>query len=585
MTVNSKAGTADVPQSRQPWWNPQRPSPMPYGRYKSAQDRVRVPRINRSWPDQQFQAAPLWASVDLRDGNQALADPMDPDRKYAMFRLLVDIGFKEIEIGYPSASDADFNFARRLCLGSAVPDDVTIAAFTPARPELIDRTFEALKGVKRGLIHLCVPTAPTWRSVVLGASQAEVLELILSAADRVLRCAETAGSGAVRFQFSPEVFNLTEPDYVLEVCNALTQRWDACADRPVVHNLPATVEIATPNIYADQIEYMHRNLARREHVILSVHPHNDRGTGVAATELALLAGAQRVEGCLLGNGERTGNVDLVTLALNLFSQGIDPMIDLSAIDDIRSRVEQCTRLPVHPRHPYVGDLVYTAFSGTHQDAIKKGFAKMKAEGQESGLWEVPYLPIDPSDVGRDYMAVVRVNSQSGKAGVAYLLESLYGIILPRPLQIEFSEIVQTVANTTGTELTGDELWALFTKEYGSGGSIAIEEVTEERRGHQYLLHAKVGSEGGLLSTVATGCGAEVVSAAADLLAHCGVEIEILSCDLKAGNHTDGKRYISILEGRREDTVCWGVGIAQNRAHAILNAILSSNKRISSARTP
>jgi 2-isopropylmalate synthase len=560
---------------------------MPYSRYRPAASRVDVPRTVRSWPDRTLTAAPLWVSVDLRDGNQALAEPMDPDRKSALFSLLVAIGFKEIEIGYPSASQADFDFARRLCVDPQIPDDVTISVFTPARPELIDRTFQAMQGVRNGLIHLCVPTAPMWRSAVLGASRAEVLQMVLRAADQVLRRADTsvkAAGGSMRFEFSPEVFNLTEPDYVLEVCNRVTERWDACDDRPVVHNLPATVEVAMPNVYADQIEFMHRNLARRRQVILSVHPHNDRGTGVAAAELAMLAGAQRVEGCLLGNGERTGNVDLVTLALNVFSQGVDPMIDLSAIDQVRRTVEYCTRLPVHPRHPYAGDLVYTAFSGTHQDAIRKGLARRQVDAEASQYWDVPYLPIDPADVGRTYAAVIRVNSQSGKGGVAYVLESQYGVSLPRAVQVEFSPAVQAVSDTSGTELTGSQLWTLFASEYMPGNGAVITELRIEREAGQYVLSAQLVFDD-VRPIRSSGRGADLVTAAADLLSRADVAVGIVSCDLQASLLPAGSRHACFVEGSRANLIRWGAGLGDTPAEAILRAIISASVRIDATDGP
>src|SRR3954469_21525634 len=383
-TLRTPSG--DVPADA-PRWNPQRPSAMPHHRYQPAHQRVALPLTDRTWPSRRIQQAPLWVPVDLRDGNQALAEPMDTERKRRMFDLLVTMGFKEIEVGYPSGSQTDFDFVRHLAQSGAVPDDVTISVFTAARRDLIDRTIASVEGLPRTLVHLYTATAPTWRDVVLGRSRAEVHELIREAATHLLRRAEERPRADIRFEFSPEVFNLTEPDFVLEVCNSVTELWEACPDRPVIHNLPATVEIATPNGYADQIEYMHRNLARRDSVILSVHPHNDRGTGVACAELAVMAGAQRVEGCIFGNGERTGNVDIATLALNLHAQGIDPMIDFSDIDEIRRTVEHANRIEVHARHPYVGDLVHTAFSGTHQDAIRKGFAEHRARAAAEGRAE------------------------------------------------------------------------------------------------------------------------------------------------------------------------------------------------------
>ena len=567
--VNGES-SAPMPQ---PNWNPQRPSTMPYSRYRPVWDRVEIPTVKRAWPDRRLTVAPLWVSVDLRDGNQALAEPMDPDRKHALFSLLVEMGFKEIEIGYPSASQADFDFARRLCLDSTLPEDVTIGVFTPARADLIDRTFEAMAGARRGLIHLCAPTAPTWRSTVLGLSRAEMLGLILRAADQVLRNAAAARQSNLRFEFSPEVFNLTEPDYVLEVCNAVTERWDACAERPVVQNLPSTVEFSTPNVFADQIEYMHRNLVRRDHVILSVHPHNDRGTGVAAAELAVLAGAQRVEGCLFGHGERTGNVDLVTLALNAFSQGVDPMINLSAIDDVRRTVEFCTRMPVHARHPYAGDLVYTAFSGTHQDAIRKGFIEMETSPAAAAAWDVPYLPIDPQDVGRTYEAVIRVNSQSGKGGVSYLLERECGIRLPRPLQVEFSAVVQDITDSSGTELTGPELWSLFSGEYQRAG---VTDVAVEQFDDECVMHADLGLAG--MAIRYQGHGSDLAGAASDLLSRHGIALAVLTCQSQTGTFPDGARHACLAETASDGVARWGLGTGDTPAEAVLRAMISSAMR-------
>ncbi len=439
-------------------WNRQQPSPMPSHRYRDIFAKVPVEPVDREWPDRRINTAPLWVPVDLRDGNQALAEPMDPERKRRFFELMVAMGYKEIEVGYPSASQTDFDFVRLLATSDLVPDDVTIVVFTPARRELIERTVESVAGMRGDVvIHMYAATAPVWRDVVLRRTRDELASMIYAGSEEILRLA----GDSVRFQFSPEVYNLTEPDYVLELADQLTKQWDATAERPVILNLPATVEMATPNVYADQIEYMHKNLPRRDGVILSVHPHNDRGTGIACAELAVLAGAQRVEGCIFGNGERTGNVDIATLALNLHAQGVDPMVDFSDIDGIREVVEYCTRMPIHPRHPYVGELVYTAFSGTHQDAIRKGFAV-----QGSGLWEVPYLPIDPADVGRGYEAVVRVNSQSGKGGIAHVLESTYGIRLTGAEEVEFARHVQRHTDESGREASAEELKALYEEVLG-----------------------------------------------------------------------------------------------------------------------
>lgn len=450
-------------------WNRQHPSVMPSHRYRDVYQRVSIPLTDRRWPANRIAAAPLWVPVDLRDGNQALAEPMDPARKRTLFELMVAMGYKEIEVGYPSASQADFDFVRLLREDPALaPPDVTIVVFTPARRDLIERTVASVEGIANDVvIHMYTATAPMWRDHVLGRTRAEVAELITAGGRDIL---ELAGDRPnVRFQFSPEVFNLTEPDFVLEVCDSMTELWDATPERPVILNLPATVEVATPNVYADQIEYMHRNLARRDGVILSVHPHNDRGTGIACAELAVLAGAQRVEGCIFGNGERTGNVDIATLALNLHAQGIDPMIDFSDIDQVRRTVEFCTRMPVPERHPYAGDLVYTAYSGTHQDAIRKGFDEHRKRAAGLGTdegeipWQVPYLPIDPADVGRTYEAVIRVNSQSGKGGIAYVLETEFGRKLSPAQEREFARHVQRYTDRTGTEVSTQTLWTLFTE--------------------------------------------------------------------------------------------------------------------------
>ncbi|GAB3568106.1 2-isopropylmalate synthase [Amycolatopsis endophytica] len=451
-------------------WNTQHPSPMPSHRYRDVHSRVAVPLSERDWPSKRLTHAPLWVPVDLRDGNQALAEPMDPARKRRFFELMVEIGYQEIEVGYPSASRTDYDFVRLIAETDLAPEDVTIVVFTPARRDLIERTVESVRGITNDVvIHMYTPTAPLWRDVVLGRTRDQVKELVVAGGSDILELAGDLPN--VRFEFSPEVFNLTEPDFILDLCATMTTLWEASPDRPVILNLPATVEVATPNVYADQIEYMHKNLDRRDSVILSVHPHNDRGTGIACAELAVLAGAQRVEGCIFGNGERTGNVDIATLALNLHAQGIDPMIDFSDIDRIRRTVEHCTRLPVHERHPYVGALVHTAFSGTHQDAIHKGFTEHRSRAAALGVpeheleWQLPYLPIDPADLGRDYEAVIRVNSQSGKGGIAYLLSTEHGIELPRRLQIDFARHVQHHTDDTGGEITGDELWTLLQQVY------------------------------------------------------------------------------------------------------------------------
>jgi 2-isopropylmalate synthase len=422
----------------------------------------------RAWPNRVLTRAPLWCSSDLRDGNQALIEPMDRPRKRRMFELLVKLGFKEIEVAFPSASQTEFDFVRSLVEEGRIPDDVTIQVLTPAREELIERTFASLRGVPRAIVHFYNATSPVFRRVVFGKEKNEVVELSVRAARLFRSLAAQQPATAWTFEYSPETFSATELEFAREICDAVIDVWEPTAARKAIINLPATVERSTPNVYADQVEWMNRHLRRREALVLSVHPHNDRGTAVAAAELALMAGADRVEGCLFGNGERTGNVDLVTLALNLYTQGIDPGLDLSQIDEVRRSAELCNQLPVHPRHPYAGDLVYTAFSGSHQDAIKKGLAVRRAApgGGDSGeLWEVPYLPIDPADVGRRYDAVIRVNSQSGKGGVAYLLAAEHGFELPRRLQIELAREVQAVADASGKEITGAEIYALFRRAF------------------------------------------------------------------------------------------------------------------------
>ena len=420
---------------------------------------IQIP--DRTWPNQQISKAPIWLSSDLRDGNQSLIEPMDAEKKMRFFKCLVAVGLKEIEVGFPSASQTDFDFVRELIEGGHIPDDVTIQVLTQAREDLITRTFESLKGAKQAIVHYYNATAPSFRRIVFNQDKAGVIEIAVNAAQIIKRLAAENPETAWRFEYSPEVFSSTETDFAVEVCNAVISVFQPTPAHKLILNLPATIEAATPNIYADQIEWFCRHVDRRDSVIVSLHTHNDRGTGVAATELGLMAGADRVEGCLFGNGERTGNVDLVTVALNLYTQGVDPQLDFSDIDAVRKVVEECNQLPVHPRHPYVGDLVHTAFSGSHQDAIRKGFAQQDA----NGLWEVPYLPIDPADIGRSYEAVIRVNSQSGKGGITYLLEQEYGISLPRRLQIEFSQVVQKETDRLGLEMSAAQIYALLESEY------------------------------------------------------------------------------------------------------------------------
>ncbi|MGV9882338.1 2-isopropylmalate synthase [Streptomyces sp. NPDC003006] len=569
---------------------------MPHHRYRPYQERVNVPGQERSWPSARIERAPLWVPVDLRDGNQALAEPMDTGRKRRFFDLLVSMGFKEIEVGYPSASRTDFEFVRHLAELSArgdgaLPDDVTVVVFTPAKPELIDRTFESIEGLPRAVVHLYIPTSPVWRDVVLGRSRAEVYDVVKEAAAHMARLADARPHADIRFQFAPETFNLTEPDYVLDVCNGLTELWDASPDRPVTHNLPATVEIATPNVYADQIEYTHHNLARRDSVILSVHPHNDRGTGVACAELAVLAGAQRVEGCLFGNGERTGNVDLVTLALNLYAQGVDPMIDFSDIDAVREVVEYCNRLPVHPRHPYAGDLVHTAFSGTHQDAIGKGFAHHARRAAELGVpeseapWDVPYLPIDPADIGRSYEAVIRVNSQSGKGGMAYLLQTRHGLDLPQDMRPDFSRVVQEATDESGQEATAKELYELFRATYvapGQDGEVALSSWTADRApdgAHRFICTLQVGDRTGDFEGVGNG----PLSAFVDALAAAGITVDILDYAEHAVREGGGSEAVAYARCRVGGAVRWGAGLDTSVLTASVQAVLAAVNRAGATR--
>src|SRR5574343_468216 len=420
-----------------------------------------IPLVDREWPGRAIAQAPIWMSTDLRDGNQALFEPMNIDKKMRMFTTLCDIGFKEIEVAFPSASQTEFDFVRKLIDEGHIPDGVTIEVLTQAREHLIRRTFESLKGAKRAIVHVYNATCKTFRETVFNMSKADVVAMATDAVRLIRSLADEMPETEIVLEYSPELFTATELEFAKEVCDAVTEVWGATPERKVILNLPTTVEIATPNIYADQIEWMHKNLARRDSVLISLHPHNDRGTAVAAAELGLMAGADRVEGCLFGNGERTGNVDLVTLALNMFTQGVDPQLDFSDINAVARTYEHCTQLPVHPRHPYVGDLVFTAFSGSHQDAIKKGFAAQEGQPQ----WQVPYMPIDPADLGRSYDSIIRINSQSGKGGVAYLLESEHQIVMPRRMQVEFSGVVQRHADAVGTEIDAKTIWDLFSQTY------------------------------------------------------------------------------------------------------------------------
>ena len=475
----------------------QQPSRMPFQRYRAYQS-VDLP--DRTWPSKKIERAPRWLSTDLRDGNQALIDPMTPSRKHKMFELLVSMGYKEIEIGFPSASQTDFDFVRQLIEEGKIPDDVTVSVLTQAREDLIERTAESLVGARKATIHLYNATAPLFRRVVFRVDKAECLAIATHGTELVMKYAEQhLGDVEFGYQYSPEIFTGTEPEFAVEVCNAVMDVWQPSDGREIILNLPATVEMATPNTYADLIEWFGRNVRNREHAAISLHPHNDRGTAVAATELAIMAGADRVEGCLFGHGERTGNVDLVTLGMNLFSQGIDPQIDFSDIDEIRRTVEYCTNLPVHPRHPYAGDLVYTAFSGSHQDAIKKGLEDLDKQAAERGIpvadmqWEAPYLPIDPHDVGRTYEAVIRVNSQSGKGGVAYIMKTEHKLDLPRRLQIEFSRVVQAYTDAGGGEVSVEAFWDVFEQGLSGARSAAAAGRGVQRRRCRPDLPGECGS--------------------------------------------------------------------------------------------
>ena len=536
-----------------------------------------VPLTDRTWPDAVLTQAPIWLSTDLRDGNQALIEPMDPQRKLRMFEMLVGIGFKEIEVGFPSASQAEFDFLRLLIDERRIPDDVTIQVLTQARPELIKRTFESLIGAKRAIVHLYNAVAPMMRRVVLGMSEDGIVELATRHARMIKECAERQPGTDWRFEYSPEMFSGTELAFSKRVVDAVTEVWHAAPDRKCIVNLPSTVEHSTPNIFADMIEWMHRNLARRDGIVLSVHPHNDRGTGTAAGELALMAGADRIEGCLFGNGERTGNVDLVNIALNLYTQGVAPGLDFSDIDDVRRCVEHCNQLPVHPRHPYVGDLVYTSFSGSHQDAIKKAFTARR----EGEIWDMPYLPIDPKDLGRSYDAVIRVNSQSGKGGITYLLESEYGLELPRRLQIEFSQVVQAVMDGEGKELSAADIWRIFEREYAIGDATRAQvshPVIGDRVDGSVKLSAEVRVAGRQMRVQGAGTGP--IDAFVDgLAAHIGSSLRVLDYHEHAIGSGAGARAVAYLELRVGDAqTLFGVGIDTNIVSASLKAIVSGLSR-------
>ena len=566
--------------------HPQQPSGMPTHRYPAF---VPVGLTDRTWPDKVITEAPRWCAVDLRDGNQALIDPMSPARKRRMFELLCQMGYKEIEVGFPAASQTDFDFVRQIIEEGLIPDDVTIQVLTQAREELITRTFESIRGSKQAIVHLYNSTSTLQRRVVFGLDRDGIKDIAVQGARICQKLTESVPGTDVYFEYSPESYTGTELDFAVEVCNAVNDVWKPSPDHKTVLNLPATVEMATPNIYADSIEWMHRNLAYRDAVVLSLHPHNDRGTAVAAAELGYMAGADRIEGCLFGNGERTGNVCLVTLGLNLFSQGIDPQIDFSDIDDIRRTVEYCNQLPVAERHPYGGDLVYTAFSGSHQDAINKGFAALERDAAEAGVgvkdftWAVPYLPIDPKDVGRTYEAVIRVNSQSGKGGVAYIMKTEYHLDLPRRLQIEFSGVIQKRTDTEGGEVTPGEMWSMFEAEYlaRTGGVQLDSHHTSSAVGEQDELSVNVLIDGQSKSLTGTGNGP--IAAFCDALSSIGVDVRVLDYHehaMGAGGDARAAAYLECAVVGPDGTanVKWGVGIDANIVTASLKAVCSAINR-------
>ncbi|PSK91333.1 2-isopropylmalate synthase [Murinocardiopsis flavida] len=559
----------------------QQPSPMPFRRYRPF-PAVDLP--DRTWPSAVITRAPRWLSTDLRDGNQSLIEPMDAVRKREMFDLLVRMGYKEIEVGFPAASQTDFDFVRGLIEDAAIPDDVQISVLTQAREDLIERTVQSLVGAARSTVHLYNATAPEFRRVVFGVDRDTCKAIAVDGTRHVMKFAEEylGDTAYFGYEYSPEIFIDTEPDFALEVCEAVMDVWEPGPGREIILNLPATVERATPNVYADQIEWMSRSLSRREHVVLSVHPHNDRGTGVASAELAVMAGADRVEGCLFGHGERTGNVDLVTLGMNLYSQGVDPEVDFSDIDEIRRVVEYCTQLPVAPRHPYGGDLVYTAFSGSHQDAIKKGLLALEHEAAEAGVpegeypWRVPYLPIDPKEVGRDYEAVIRVNSQSGKGGVAYILHRDHALDLPRRLQIEFSHVVQQHTDAEGGELSSEQIWAAFTTAYLSDeGPVGV--MTHRTRATDdgsYEVTADVRVRGEIREIRGTGNGP--ISAFADALAAVGVDVRVVDyVEHSMGQGGDARAAAYVEASVDGGGAVWGVGIHSNITTASLRAMCSA----------
>jgi 2-isopropylmalate synthase len=554
-----------------------KPKKMPYHKYRPS-----VPLVleDRTWPNVTITRAPRWCSVDLRDGNQALIDPMDPSRKLRMFEALVAMGFTEIEVGFPSASQPDFDFVRQLVEDDLIPDDVTIQVLTQCRDELIERTYDSIEGAHSAIVHFYNSTNPLQRDVVFGLDQEGIKEIAVNAAKLCRKLEESMGDTAIRYEYSPESFTLTEPDYAVEVCEGVIDVMDPSPDDPIIINLPATVECYSPNVYGDVIEWFGRTISRRDSIVLSLHPHNDRGCAVAAAEFGVMAGADRVEGTLFGNGERTGNVDIVTLAMNLFANGVDPELDISDIDDLRRVAEYCNRLPVHPRHPYVGDLVYTAFSGSHQDAIKKGFAALPDDYER---WAVPYLPIDPKHVGRTYEAVIRVNSQSGKGGVAYVMKEEHGFDLPRRLQIEFSKTIQHITEDTGTEITPASMWESFQGVYFPErarfrlSSHELHTSTIGGTGHTTVT-AHLDADGDDTTIRGEGEG-PVVAFVNALREHFETFFDVVDYSEHAiGSGADARAVAYVETAGDQGSLKWGIGIDSNITTASLLAVLAAFER-------
>ncbi len=562
--------------------------PNPESKYRPFGNPVDL--SDRTWPSRRITTPPRWVSTDLRDGNQALVDPMDGDRKSRFFDLAVQIGFKEIEVGFPSASQTDFNFIRSLVEGGRIPDDVAPQVLTQSRKDLIERTFESLRGAKQAIVHLYNATSPAFRRTVFNMGRREIVDLAVSGARQMLDEAANQPNTDWIFQYSPETFSTTEPEFALEICEAVLEVWQPTPERKIIFNLPATVEASTPNVYADQIEWFCRNISRRDSVVISVHTHNDRGTGVAATELAMMAGADRVEGCLFGNGERTGNVDIVTLAMNLYSQGIHPKLDFSDMRAIVRTVEHCNQLPVHPRHPYAGELVFTAFSGSHQDAIKKGFAAH--ETRNDAYWEVPYLAIDPADIGSSYEAVIRVNSQSGKGGVAWILQQDHGLQMPRRLQIDFSRKVQNVTDTTSREMTPAEIWDAFSKAYfiqdrDDQRFLLVDYTTasQARPGRERRFSGRIMLDGKEKQIAGSGDGL-VSSVLAALAGDCGLSLEVIDYHEHALRPGTDSMAAAYFECRTEvGQTVFGVGIDPDVATASVKALLSAANVATELETP